>query len=71
MNGRQFNRKIFLKIYSRADDDFTGFETTDHPELDELDDVDLDKLNDTLSATLQVENVKTIDSNNPFGYLDD
>lgn len=70
INGRLFNYKIYLKQYNRADDDFTGFETTSIPEVEGLDDVDLDNLNDDLQLNISNENVKTVEPNNPFGELD-
>ena len=69
INDRLFNYKLYLKLYSLADDEFEGFNITEAPELDDLDDVTLNNLNDSLTATLELENPITANSSNPFGEL--
>jgi len=69
INNRLFNYKLYLKLYSLADDDFTGFNNTEAPELDKLDDTLLNNLNDTLTATINNENPVTVTNTNPFGDL--
>ena len=70
VNGRLYNYKLYLKLYERADDDFTGFDATEIAELENIDDVILDSLNADLQATITLEDVKSTNASNPFGELD-
>ena len=70
VNGRLYNYKLYLKLYDRADDDFTGFDATEIAELENIDNAVLDSLNADLQATITLEDVKSTNASNPFGELD-
>jgi len=70
INNRRFTYKLYLKLYSLADDNFTGFETTDIAEIEGLDDVSLNNLNDSLIQDIANENIVDTTRENPFGDLD-
>lgn len=70
VNARRFNHKLYLKLYSIADDSFTGFETTTIPEMETFDDLTLNDLNTTLTTEIETMDVATPASAlNPFGDL--
>lgn len=69
INERQFNYKIYLKLYHLADDNF-NVTTTDVTKITALDDIDLNTLNDDMEGVIDsLEIVQPADSKNPFGDL--
>jgi hypothetical protein len=69
INARRFNHKLYLKLYSPADDNFTGFNTM-IPQLETFDAIDLLNINETLTNVITTANiVKPASTSNPFGDL--
>jgi hypothetical protein len=67
INGRLFVYKIYLKLYSLADD---TFETTSLPTLEDLDDVLDEDLNEPIKQTISdLDVIVPASPDNPFGEL--
>jgi len=69
INERQFNYKIYLKLYHLADDNFNVVAPELNPLLG-LDDVDLNTLNDEMEGVINsLDIVEPASAGNPFGML--
>jgi len=69
INERQFNYKIYLKLYHLADDDFNVTAPEMEPLLG-LDDISLDNLSDDLTEVIDtLDIVRPASTENPFGVL--